>query len=190
MHRRTTIRKAIAKILKGKTAAGDRVFTNQSTPSWDGELPCIKLYPRSEDATEFATAPRELKRIIELSVEIKVSGPEDPESEKPTVEDQLDDLCEQIECELSRDDTVNNTADDIILTATEFEFDGSGALPIGSARLTYSVTYHQGVPDTIDKQAGIEDFKRSHIDTHIGHNDEEPDLANKEAEDDIVLPQT
>ena len=189
--RRKLIRKAIAKILTNTTQAGAKVFTNQSTPVPEEDLPCIKIYPRSEAATKFAEAPRELKRIIDVSVEIFVAGPEEPnETDKPTVEDLLDDLADEVECELSRDDTVRSTADDIILINTEFEFDGSGARPIGSCRMTYAVTYHQLTPDSIDKQTGIEDFKRSHTDYHVGHHDEKPDLENTEAEDDIVLPQT
>jgi len=169
----------------------DRVYTNQSTPQWDSNLPAILIYPENEVASEFAAAPRELKRVISFRVECLASGPEEPNTTgKRSVEDLLDDLCEQVECELSRDDTVGCTADDIILTGTEFQFEGDGAFPIGSARMTYEVTYHQAVPDSIDKQAGIEDLKKANVDWHVGHHDSPPDLTNIEAEDDLDIPIT
>jgi hypothetical protein len=189
-HRRKSIREAIKKALRDKTLASERVFTNSATVAWQGELPVILIYPKSEAAEEYAVAPRELRRELQVTIECIASGPEEPlvTEGKETVEDLLDTLAEQVECELSRDDTLGCTADDIILVGTEFEFDASGSQSIGSCRLTYQVTYHQKVPDTVDKQAGIEDFKRSHSDWHVGHEDEDPDLANKEATDDVDIP--
>ena len=190
LHRRAIIRKAVLKILLGKTSVGKNVFANQSTPAFEENLPCIKIYPRGESAEKFNETPRELKRIIELVIEIIAAGPEEPnDSDKETVDDQLDAIAHEVECELSKSDTINDTADDIILTSTDFEFEGGGARPIGSCRLTYAVVYHQEVPDSIDKRSGIEDFKTAHTDWHVGHDDEDPDLTNKEAEDDVELPQ-
>lgn len=189
-HRRKAIRTAVIKALKNKTLAGENVFTNQSTPQWDKDLPAILVYSESETATEQNVAPRELKRVLELRIECIARGndTENADDDKPSVEDILDDLAEQVECELSRDDSLDCTASDIILTGTEFQFEGEGAFPIGSARLRYEVTYYQHVPDTRAKQAGIEDAKTIEADWHVGH-DGAPDLTNIEAEDTVELPQ-
>lgn len=191
MHRRTKIRKQVIKMLQAEKDLTAKIFPNLSTSVMDDDLPCIKVYPQDEDAEKYAETPRELKRIIGLRIEIIASGPEEPnETDKVSLEDQLDDIAEQVECALSRDDSLGNTADDIILTSTVFDFEGGGAQPIASCRLSFAVTYHQTVPDSIDKQSGVEDLKRAHINYHVGHDDEEPDLDNTEAEDDVVLPQS
>jgi len=196
---RKAIRKAIADILRKEengvyvTDAKDQVFTSQTTPSWVDDLPVILIYTRSEDVEVFNEAPREWKRMVNFVIEVLAKGPEEPNQEDVTAEtefldDVLDKITSQIECELSRDDTLNMTADDINLSSVEFAFEGEGQVPLGSARLIYQVTYYTSVPDSIDKQAGVTDFSEANVDWHVGHDNEEPDLTNKEAEDSVDIP--
>jgi hypothetical protein len=186
---RKVIRKKVAEILKGKTDAGDRVFPNSAVPSWVEELPVILVYPRAEPASKYSQAPRELERELAIEVEIVAKGPlTDEDGNEPigqkSLEDILDDIAEQVECEMSRDETLGSTVDDSILTNTEFEFDGAGSEPIGSARLTFSATYFTYYPRNVDKQIDLDDFKKSEIDYHIG------DAADTvEGNDDLDLPQ-
>ena len=191
---RKNIRKKVVEILKGKTDVGNRVFPNASTVIDEALLPVILIYPRSESASKYATAPRELERDLDLAIEIIAKGPEtdetgiapeDQDPSKKSLEDILDDIAEQIECELSRDDTLQNTVDDSILTNIEFEFEGSGGLPIGSARLTYAVTYFTMSPRSVDKQGGLADFKTAEVEHNIGD-----DPNTREAKDSVAIPQT
>ena len=193
LRQRKLIRKKIIEILTGTTDAGARVWANQSTPAWEEQLalgPMILVYPRSEGAETYAIAPRELKRTLDLAVEIIAAGPEadDEKSGAPSLSDILDDVSHQVECELSRDDTVGCTASDIQLTNTEFEFTNEGAVPFGSARLLYTVTYYTNVPEDIAKQTVTPDFTTAASDWHVGHHDDDPDLTNTEANDEVDIP--
>lgn len=186
---RKLIRKKVAAILKNKTDAGPRVFPNSSIPPWESELPVILVFPKSESASKYSEAPRELERSFDLIVEIMGKGPEIDEegnapSGKKSLEDILDDIAEQVECEISRDDSLGGTADDSILTATDFEFDGAGALPLGSARLTFSITYFTYYPRSVDKQVGLTDFNKNEIEYHIGEEND----ATREAKDTVDIP--
>ena len=187
--RRQDIRKKIREILIGKTIAGTRVFTNQAAPTWVEDLPVILIYPRSESAELFNQAPRELKREIQMVIEIVASGSEEPNAEdKDTVEDILDEMSTLIECEMARDETLENLADMSILTSTDFDFAGEGAKPIGSARLVYNIVYYEASPAVAGKVAGVSPFTKIHADYKVGHHNESPD-AQIEADDDIAIPQ-
>jgi len=197
--KRKAIRKAIGDILKVQNAgvyvtdAQDRVFTSQTTPSWVEDLPLILIYTRSEDVEIFNEAPREWKRMVNFVIEVIAKGPEEPNlidvnATTEFLDDTLDKITSQVECELSRDDTLNATADDINLSSVEFAFEGDGQFPIGSARLIYQVTYYTSVPDSIDKQAGVTDLTGADIDWHVGHDNEAPDLTNTEAQDSVDIP--
>ncbi len=207
-HRRQLIREAIQKALLGKTLAGERVFSNQSTSAWDEDLPVILIYPKTETAEEYATNPRELKKTVFVTLELIASGAEEfTKGEKPpekqVVEDLLDQMALEVECELSRDDTLGAItikdfggnpkevalADDLFYTSTEWEFNGEGAQAIGSARLVYAVVYYEKVPLSIDKIAGLGDFKKVEAEWKVGHDDSSPD-NEVEASDSVDIPQT
>lgn len=198
--RRKIIRKRIVKLLKGATDAGDRVFSNPSVPTWQKDLPAILVFPRTEDATKFGQAPLEFKREVLFGIEIQAEGTEQPfdeeKGEAPTVEDVLDDIAKQVECAMFKDDTLgcdaqnNAIADEVLIQSTEFEFRDGGETPIGAARLNFLITYYEHAPETIDKQPGITDFKKANVSYHVGHDNADPDLDNKEAEDDVEIPQS
>jgi len=188
---RKAIRKKIVSILKGKTDVGDKVFPNASVPQGEQNLPVILVYPRTEPAELYAESPRELKREPLFSIEIVASGPEvdedgNPPEDKKELEDILDDIAEQVEKAMSKDETFGGVCDDSILTSTDFEFDGGGGLPIGSARLQYTVTYYRRSPDTIEDQLGkLPDHTGADTEWHTG--DEDPDT--REAKDTIAVTQ-
>lgn len=192
--KRKAIRKAIRNILLNKTEAKDRVFTNQSTPSWVEDLPVILIYSRSEDNEVFNESPREWKRTVNMAIECIAVAPESPnigdsdESPARLLDDLLDDIADKIELELSRDDTLNCTADDINLSSTEFDFEGDGQMPVGSVRLIYQVTYYTNVPANIDLQPEVSDYEQAGVEWNVGHDNESPD-ENIEANDVVDIPQ-
>lgn len=192
---RKLIRKKVVEILKGNTDVGDAIFPNASVPPWHTELPVILVYPRSEGAAEYGVAPRELERDLDLALEIIASGPEEnSELETPgtdkSLEDTLDDIAEQIEAIISADDSLQGTADNTILTNTEFEFDAAGGSPIGSCRLTFAVTYYTMSPRDITQQSindsqGIEDYETNEVEWNIGDDED-----TREATDTVDVPTT
>lgn len=184
---RKVIRKKIAEILKDKTNAGGRVYPNATVPPWQEELPVILVYTVSENASKYAEAPRELERALSVTIEIIAEGPEvneelaDFKPGEVSVEDQVDNIAEQVENAMSADETFGGLTDDSILTNTEFEFDGNGGSPIGSARLTYSVTYFTMSPRSNPEFPA---FNTAGVDYNIGE-----DENTREAKDIIALPQ-
>lgn len=144
--KRKEIRKAVVKALKGRTRAGDRVRANRSEVNWQQTLPHVNIYFRGEDVQETDQAPRLLKRVINMEVEIIDEGRDGDE-----LSDKLDDLSEQVEAALSVDDSLQCTADDIVLQNIELEADSDGDKPTGSARLMFNVTYHEFSPRTVQQ---------------------------------------
>jgi len=203
--RRALITKNFISTLKNKTDAKDRVFPNATVPAWMEELPVILVYPRDESSELFSQSPLELKRVVTFGIEVLAKGTEEPfdkapKEPGPTVTQVLDKLARQIECALHANITLGvaiidgkkdrAVADDMILSSTEFEFRDDGSEPIGAARLNYLVTYYERAPETIDKQSGITDLNKINADWHIGHHNEDPDLTQTEAQDEVVIPQT
>ena len=199
--RRKAIRKAIQTLLKGKTDAGQNVFSNLSSPSWREDLPSVVIYTRSEDIEAQDVSPREYKRTVELAVEIMAEGPEDPNTSDGTfLEDALDDIAEQVEVELNRDERIGvftnplgkmiALVDELILNNVEFEYTEEGERPTGSVRMIYNVVYYEHRPATIDEQVvafNIDDLEKVHIDWVVGHHQEDPDNVI-EAKDDVDIP--
>lgn len=180
LHPRKIIRDQFVKLLKGKTDAGENVVVNQIVPEWVEELPAILIYPRSESVEEYAVAPRELKRILSVSLELVAAG-----TDENVVSDKLDAMALQVEEIIHRDDTlgcagVSNT----ILDSVDFEYDPSGEQPIGSCRLNYAVTYYQKQP-----RVPVDDFQGVDADWQVGHHDSSSD-ATIDAEDTIDLEQS
>lgn len=185
---RKTIRKKLVEILKNNTDAGANVWPNASVPPFATELPVILVYPRTESASEYAIAPRELERDIDFSIEIIGQGPEvndelaTPEGAAKSLEDILDDIAEQVENLIDVDETLQGLCSKSILTNTEFEFDSSGGVPIGAARLTYSVTYYTMSPRDSLTQAP-DDLTTSEIGWNIGEDED-----TREATDTVTVP--
>lgn len=194
--RRKAIRKKVAELLKGKTLAGDKVFSNMTTAQWNEDLPEIVIYTRSETVEETSTAPREYKRTLELGIEITASGSQTPETES-LAEDIVDDIAEQVETELNRDETLDEIdnalgkkvalVDALILDVLGFEFRGEGAKPTAACVMIFRVMYHEMRPGSIDDQPGVGTLKTVHAEWKVGHHKSEPDNV-VEATDDITIP--
>ena len=186
---RKLIRKKVVEILKGATDVGDSVFPNASVPVWHNELPVILVYPRSESASEYAVAPRELERDLDLVIEILATGPEEnellgtPELTEKSLEDTLDDIAQQVEDIMDADDSLQSTADGSMLQNTEMEYDASGGSPTGSCRLTYGVTYYTMSPRDTSNQNIENDFNTNKVEFNISE-----DENTRESEDTVTQP--
>lgn len=160
MHKRTQIADAVVKILKNKTLAGANVaYSYTPKPNMD-QLPVVLIYNQSEQVEEFSQAPRELRRNLFMSVEMIADGSDDAEM---TV--RLDELADQVEQLLSQDDSLNCTADDIILNSVEFQYEGDEhQSPIGSCRLIYLIKYRELMPREV---VNVDDFNSVKADWDI-----------------------
>lgn len=184
--RRKAIRKQIVKILKGRTDAGEHVRAGRSETNWQETLPHVNVYIRGEDIQddELAQAPRLLRHILNLEIEIIADGRDGEE-----LLDRLDDLDDQVQICLSKDDTLDCTADDIILNNIEIETESEGSKPTGSIRLHYNVEYHEFHPRDARDQETLKDFKGIDAQWQVGHHDESATQAEDDrAKDTINLP--
>jgi len=133
--KRKNIRQAIKAALIGNTDAGTRIYTSRVKPIWEDERPLILVYSRTENVTEFAVAPREYDRVLELSIEIVIDGADD-------IDDDLDIVGQQVEAVMFEDDTWGGLASDTQLKGMSMQIEKDGKQLIGSLILNYEVTYH------------------------------------------------
>ena len=141
MHPRKAIRHAVVALLKNVTGADERVYATRTDTLKKSGMPAISVYtlrdpvrPDSEDA-----AQRELTRDLKLEIACWVSH-----SDALSVDDAMDDICEQVEAAMEADRYLSGAAGDSVLEGTVMqvvEEDGRSDPLIGIATLTYSVTY-------------------------------------------------
>jgi len=190
--RRREIRQKIVEILKDKTSAGSLVLSNPSSPTWEGDLPVILVRTLTETSEMYAQSPREYQRTLQLLIEVIVEGPEDDltsDGSEELIDGMLDALILEVEIALFADDTLGDTASDIMPLSAEFDFIGEGERPIAAARMIYSVIYYELLPESLESFPRIGEFKQANVDWKVGHHDEEPD-DQIEAKDEVVIPQT
>jgi hypothetical protein len=141
MPARTSIKDRIVSVLQAApTIAGSRVYIgrNYVLPTAATGMPAVYVYMLREDVETLTMAPskRHQTRAMILAVDYwaKFSTPE-------TTEDGMDTACELIEAAINVDSTLNGTCEDIVLTSTEYLYDGTEENPFGRAALQFRVTY-------------------------------------------------
>jgi hypothetical protein len=143
---RKAIRQAIAELLTDKTDADDKVYPFRVRRIFEGELPCILIYTRSEPVRVFTEAPREYERNLSLVIEILAKADE-------TLDDMLDDIADDVEYWMHQDHTQGGLCGDTNLKSTEVTITPQGDTLIGSAVLTYEMPYYTEAvrdPDDLD----------------------------------------
>ena len=176
-HPRQAIRHAVAALLSGETAAGTRVHMTRVDPWRSNGLPALAVYALEEpvDAASLATAPRELARQLKLVVQAAVEQAAD-------ADDALDAICVDIERVMDADDSFGGLAASSILENTEIGVISTGRQLVGSAILTYAVTYYTYAPDAAN--VTLEDFTTAHAKTSLGG----AQAAADQAEVVVTLP--
>lgn len=177
LHQRQLIREAAKAALLGKTAAGDRVYETRVLPLRRIDLPAISIYTMEEtvEPESRTTAPRELKRTVQLNIHAFVE-------EGDNVDDAMDALAMQIERAIHADDTLGGTASDCILASTELDVGEEGQRLVGTVVLTYEVDYYTYAPAEAPAEAGVADFERADIRYTPGLSVHEEDQARDRLE--------
>jgi len=166
-------------ILNKRTDAGERVFASPTLVDWEENLPVINLHFRGEEIKDTETAPRFLNRVLNVEAEIIAEGNTDEE-----LSDQLDDLCEQLEDLLSRDDSLRDTCDDIYpIRVSDIDVATEGAKPIGKVSLIFAIEYREYAPRS-QRGQGVGDFTGIDADWRVGHDDEPPTMEAEDSADD------
>lgn len=141
---RKAIRHAIAAVLLNNTTAGASVFASRTRKVPVSALPAILVYTREETAEVFNESPRQLKRVLSVGIEITTRADD-------ALDDALDDIADEVERIMSENQTLGDTASDVLLARTEITLTGDGDNQYGSAVLAYDVTYY-----TDDVSLGVE----------------------------------
>src|SRR3990170_40796 len=126
-HQRQVIREAAKAQLLGKTAAGPHVFETRKVPYKRLTLPAIAVYSGDESSTDQGSAPRELKRTLQLAIEAAVK-------EGANVDDSMDSIAEEIERAIHVDPTFGGKASDAVLSSTSLDVDEIADQPVGLVR--------------------------------------------------------
>lgn len=199
MEAKTKIRKYIQQLTEANVDVGGRVFTRRPSPLFTGELPSVLIHYGSEPMTIYTGDrfnPREMKRDLQIVIDVMVHDTIDPDAEedKNTVgEDFLDDLSGVIESLLNFDHTLGRllkdydpeTGDGLSmglrqLSATPYTDDG-GERRILLNRLVFEVPYI----DCTLRDVRLADFTNYHIYfTKEGDDITDPDNIAREAEGD------
>lgn len=132
--KRHQIREALRIMLDGQTDAGSKVYSNRVTAYWRGELPCVSIFMRDEEATPREMAARSYIRKCNISVEIHAEA-------KENLDLDLDKIADQVETVIQADQSLSGTVQGTILTGTEIELSEQATTPIGVLTLTFQITY-------------------------------------------------
>ena len=186
-HQRELMLDALVAQLINKTAAGDRVVEAMIPPWRPNQLPAIAVYDPSERIAEGGekTAPRELKRLLELVVEAGVRA-NDPfvVGLGGNINKALNRIAHQIERAVSADDTLAGTVSDIWISDTLKEMLAEGDQMIGAVKLTFSVEYFSYLPEAED--VPLEDFSTADM-RHSPRNAVHPDNQGHDVLEDLEV---
>lgn len=144
-HLRKTIRDNVVTTVTGLATTGSRVFRTRMYPLEAAELPGLLVYTLSESVRYGTTGrPREVVRTVQLVVEAVARS-------SATLDNDLDQICLEVEKALAADHKRGNQAIDTRLDGTEITVTADGDKPIGSARMSWLVEYShvETTPDVL-----------------------------------------
>lgn len=140
LHPRKEIRDSVFDILKERVSGIKSFSKNRFRSFWeDSDLPALGVYTLQESSEVFVEAPRNLKRILTLVVEIVVQADE-------KLDDLLDQLSLAVENAIHVDETLRCKANDCRLVGTDLMQKTEGDMLTGSALLSFEIKYFTDAP--------------------------------------------
>jgi hypothetical protein len=146
MPARTDIKNQIVTVLKAaSTIASTRVYIGRQNvlPNSATGFPVVYVYMLREDVetlTMGASARHQTRTmIVGVDYLYKTTSPE-------LIESGMDTACGLIEGAISASTTLAGKCKDIVLTNTEYMYDGTEENPFGRAALQYRITYFADEP--------------------------------------------
>lgn len=184
MRTRKKIRQKIVELLKGQTAAGDRVYVNYLA-LWDKEkerhLPAIVVHALTEDVEEFERAPRSFRRNTQWSIEVHAR-----DTELKSAQDTIDDIVEEIEAILYRTHNLDGECDWVEPGNYDFEFSDRAAQLTGCCRMAFITKYVTDEPESSTEQGVKDALDTVNAKIGVGHDSGDPDEIY-ESEQDISI---
>jgi hypothetical protein len=159
-HQRAVIGEKIRDLLiAANTVAGERVYLNRFLTMRNRELPAILVYPLTEsiDPASRSSAPRELRRYLEVAIDGLVGAETDADA-------RMNELGEEIEAALHADPYLDDEAGDSILVDVDMGVEMVGDRQVGRLAMTYAVTYHTEAPVA---PTDLDDLETVHATTKV-----------------------
>lgn len=138
---RMDIRRKIVEILKGATAAEDRVFDTIPHPSQANEWPAIFVYPTAEDYTKLRVANpgvsgQVLRRDLDVAIDIVAT-----DEDQAKLLDLLDTISEQVEDVIAASNDLGELVHDINVNNAKGVYTLEGPQPEGIWTINYAIVY-------------------------------------------------
>ena len=133
MQLRKELRKRIKKRLLNQTSAGEKINVNPS--EFDRKFPFIEVFTPIDESELISNSIRATGHKLQVIIDAVT------ESDKEDIYDALDDLAEEIETQVEKDETFGNLTSSLVLTKTESDAVYEGKRTTGFMRLTYEGSY-------------------------------------------------
>lgn len=177
VHPRKQIRDAVKNVLlNAATAAGSGVYSNRVLKYFTTELPSLNVVSDSESSDRRTESPRELSRVLDLKIEIRIR-------ESSTLEDELDSLAEEVEQALGAEFWVNDPSfglpeliENFQLQRTDFDISIEGDEQIALMTLSYGVWYVTETP--LAAVSITDDLEEVHVDYNLYPPDQDIDAQD------------
>ncbi|MGE0270299.1 MAG: hypothetical protein AB7M05_08925 [Alphaproteobacteria bacterium] len=141
-HVRQQIRDAVATTLTGLSITGSNVFVSRTAPLTSGDLPALEIFTLKEPVRTISrerTQMRDLEVLVDACVD----------SSSSTADDELDDICSEVETALSASVTISAVVVELVLAETNIELKSEADPSVAVAHMKYVFTVQtaQGAPD-------------------------------------------
>ena len=146
-HGRKQIRDAIVTALTGLATTGANVWANRVYPLDDAALPGLIIRTGPENVTPGGTLGKKIRRVVTFEVEGRVKA---EEGDDP-LDDQLDQICAEVEAALADDVTLGGLVQSCALSATRPSYSGAMERPVGIVVMSWVVAYQTlaDAPETL-----------------------------------------
>lgn len=137
-HARKQIRDEVMARLTGLTTTAARVYASRARTMGGDKLPGLKVWTREESVPEAASYDGQRRELVLEVVAM---------SKKTAPDDELDQICAEVEAALATDPTFGGLVEAAYLGETEYEFDDELEKPIGTATMRWMVHYSVDAED-------------------------------------------
>lgn len=137
-HVRQQIRDRVATVLAG---VGPTIYKMRKYALDEERLPAICVATADETSALVTIGARTLRRDVSLVIDVVAQGL------STAIYETIDGYCADIEAAIAADFTLNGLVKSAILTGTETDVNVEGKKAIGSASMTYAVSYVTTIED-------------------------------------------
>lgn len=140
---RTDIKDALVSALAAaNNLVGARVYKGRHNVTSGTDLPLIYVWMvREETDTHTLTVKRSQLRTMSVAVDYWAQA-----ASTSALEDTFDTACETVRTAALGSTTLGGKCQDVLLTSTEYLYEGDEAQPFGCARLTFTIKYFSTEP--------------------------------------------